>query len=235
MLAMSQAAVPVSAPDLALARLNMVEGQLRPNKVTDSRVLEAMGSVPREVFVPSTLAGVAYLDESVPLVAGRALMPPMVLAQLLQAAEIKAEDRVLDLAPATGYSTVVLASLADGVVGVEPNAVLHKAAEANVAKYAHSKAEILAGAPVEGCGVLAPFDVILINGGVEFVPEILFNQLSDGGRLVVVVRSYSPDHAVHTGQARLYRKTKGGISWTVLFDANVQPAPGFAAPRGFAF
>ena len=233
--AMSQAAVPVSAPDFALARLNMVEGQLRPNKVTDSRVLEAMGSMPRELFVPSTLAGVAYLDESVPLLAGRTLMPPMVLARLLQAAEIKVEDRVLDLAPATGYSTVVLAMLADGVVGVEPNAFLHKTAEANIAKYAHSKAEILAGAPVEGCGVLAPFDVILINGGVEFVPEILFDQLSEGGRLVVVVRSYSPDHAVHTGQARLYRKTKGGISWTVLFDANVQPAPGFAAPRGFVF
>ena len=233
--AMSQAAVLASVPDFALARYNMVEGQLRPNKVTDSRVLAAMGSVPRELFVPSTLAGVAYLDESIPLVAGRSLMPPLVLARLLQAAEVLSGDRVLDLAPATGYSTLVLAALADGVVGVEPNALLHKQAEANIAKYAHAKAEILAGAPVEGCSTHAPFDVILVNGGVEFVPEYLFSQLAEGGRLVVVMRHYSPDIAVHTGQARLYRKTEGEISWTALFDANVLPAPGFASPRGFSF
>jgi len=191
--------------------------------------------MPRELFVPSTLVDVAYLDESIPLIAGRALVSPMVLAQLMQAAEIKAGDRVLDLAPATGYSTLVLTALADGVVGVEPNALLYKEAEANIAKYARGKAEILAGAPVEGCGTHAPFDVIFVNGGVEFLPEILFAQLAEGGRLVAVMRHYSPDHAVHTGQARLYRKIKGEITWTALFDANVPPAPGFTAPRGFEF
>ena len=229
-------AVPqASLPDFALARFHMVEGQLRPNNVTDSRVLEAMGAVPREAFVPQTLTDVAYLDESLPLIAGRALVAPLVLARLIQAAEVKAGDRVLDLAPATGYSTVVLAALADGVVGVEPNALLEKDAAAHVAQLAHGKAEILAGAPVEGCGSHAPFDVIFVNGGVEFLPELLFAQLAEGGRLVAVMRSYDPDRSVHTGQARLYRKTKGEIAWTVLFDANVPPAPGFASPRGFVF
>jgi protein-L-isoaspartate(D-aspartate) O-methyltransferase len=94
---------------------------------------------------------------------------------------------------------------------------------------------MLAGAPVEMCAVRSPFDAILVNGSVEFLPEILFNQLADGGRLAAVVRGYGPAHAAHVGQARLYRKQGGEISWTPLFDANIPPAPGFSVPRGFTF
>lgn len=224
-----------AAPDFALARFNMIESQLRPNAVTDIRLIEAMRAIPRELFVPSTLVGVAYLDENIPLIAGRALMQPMVLARLIQAAEIKPGERVLDLAPATGYSTLVLAALSGSVVGVEPDALLHKEAESNVAEYAPGQARILAGAPVEGCVKYAPFDVIFVNGSVEFLPELLFDQLAEGGRLVAVVRHYGPAYAAHAGEARLYRKIKGEISWESLFDANVPPAPGFTAPRGFEF
>ncbi|MDR3450573.1 MAG: protein-L-isoaspartate O-methyltransferase [Alphaproteobacteria bacterium] len=221
--------------DFAVARFYMIEGQLRPNKVTHSGVIAAMGSLPRELFVPSTLVGMAYIDENIPLIAGRSLMQPMILARMIQEADIKPTDRVLDLAPATGYSTLVLASLAAQVVGVEPNSVLEKEAEANIAKFAGGKAEILAGAPVEGCASRAPFDVIFINGSVEFIPEILFDQLAEGGRLVAVVRGYGPAHAAHAGQARLYRKQRDEVSWVSLFDANVGVAPGFTAPRGFEF
>ncbi|MGB9154541.1 MAG: protein-L-isoaspartate O-methyltransferase [Alphaproteobacteria bacterium] len=231
-----KASVPdLSAPNFALARFNMVESQLRPNGITDLPLMEAMGRIPRELFVPFTLVGVAYLDENIPLIANRALMQPMILARLIQAAGVKPTDRILDLAPATGYSTLVLAALGEHVIGVEPDAILHKEAETNITKYAPHRAEILAGAPVEGCIAYGPFDVILVNGSVEFLPEILFDQLAEGGRLVAVMRSYGPAHAAHTGQARIYRKTKDQITWESLFDANVPPTPGFAAPRGFEF
>ena len=228
-------AAPPPAADFALARFNMVESQLRPNGVTDSRLIEAMGRIPRELFVPSTLVGVAYLDENIPLIASRTLMQPMVLAKLIQATEVKPQDRVLDLAPATGYSTLLLAAMGAHIVGVEPDSLLHKEAETNIATYAPTKAEILAGAPVEGCIAYGPFDVILINGSVEFVPEILFKQLADGGRLSVIVRHFGTANAAHTGQARLYRKKGDEVTWEALFDANVPPAPGFTSPRGFEF
>jgi protein-L-isoaspartate(D-aspartate) O-methyltransferase len=231
MIAMPQAA----APDFATARFNMVEGQLRPNKVTDLGVIEAMGSLPRELFVPSSLVGIAYVDENIPVMTGRFLIEPMILARLVQAAGIKKGDLVLDLAPATGYSTLVLAALSSNVIAVEPDALLHKEAEANGTTHAPGKIRFLAGAPVEGCISHAPFDVIFVNGSVEFLPEILFDQLAEGGRLVAVMRGYGPAHAAHTGQARLYRKEKGDIAWDYLFDANVPPAPGFSAPRGFEF
>jgi protein-L-isoaspartate(D-aspartate) O-methyltransferase len=224
-----------SVYDFSVARYNMVESQLRPNKVTDPRVIAAMGSIPRELFVPSTLVGVAYLDENVPLISGRSLMQPMVLARLIEALAVKETDRVLDLAPATGYSTLVLASIAKEVFGVEPDSLLHGEAENNIAKIAPRKAQILAGAPIEGCAVQAPFDAILVNGSVEFLPEILFNQLAEGGRLAAVVRGYGPAHVAHTGQGRLYRKIQGEVSWVSLFDANIALAPGFAAPKGFVF
>jgi protein-L-isoaspartate(D-aspartate) O-methyltransferase len=237
MIAMPQPEMPRPAipNDFAAARLNMIDGQLRPNKITDARLIDAFAEVPRELFVPSTLASVAYLDESIPLVSGRALMPPMALARLIQAAEVTSEDRVLDLAPATGYSTVILSRLAEQVTGVEPDAILHKEAESNVTKLAHGKATVRAGAPVEGCILHAPFDVIFINGNVEFLPEVITEQLAEGGRLVTVMRKYDAAHAAHTGQARLYRKRQGALSFTSLFDLNVPIAPGFHVARGFTF
>ncbi|MDR3424032.1 MAG: protein-L-isoaspartate O-methyltransferase [Alphaproteobacteria bacterium] len=224
-----------ASPDFAAARRNMVEGQLRPNNVTDSRILAAMGEIPRELFVPSTLVGVAYGDDEVPLVSGRFLMSPLVLARLMQAAEIGQGDHVLELAPATGYSTLVLAALSSSIVSVEPDALLHREAEKNSAAHAAGKVKVLAGAPVESCVSHAPFDVIFINGSVEFLPQILFDQLAEGGRLAVVVRSYGAARAAHVGQARLYRKIKGDISWIALFEAHASLAPGFAALRGFEF
>ncbi len=233
--ASSAAQIQTPSPDYSVARANMVESQLRPNGVKEPRLIAALAAAPREVFVPSTLVGVAYLDENIPLISGRSLMQPMVLAKLIQALDIKPTDRVLDLACATGYSTLVLAGLADKVVGVEPDSLLLQEAEGNMAKYAGGKATIRAGAPVEGCGVDAPFDAILVNGSVEFLPEILFSQLAEGGRLVAVMRGHDAARFAHTGQARLYRKTKGEIAWVSLFDAAVAPAPGFVGPVGFEF
>ncbi|MDD3371244.1 MAG: protein-L-isoaspartate O-methyltransferase [Alphaproteobacteria bacterium] len=217
-------------PNYEEARRNMVKNQLRPNQVTDRRILVAMGDIPREIFVPFTLVGTAYSDSDIQLIAGRAMMPPLAFARLLQAAEIGPHDRVLELAPATGYSTMVLTKLSDSVASVEPDALLHKEAEKNISSLAPGKATILAGAPVEGCIARAPFDVIFINGSVEYVPDYLFEQLAEGGRLVAVLRNALPDHI---GHANLYRKIKGEIVCSPLFEINVPPAPGFALPQRF--
>lgn len=224
-----------TALGFAEARRNMVECQLRPNGITDCRILSAMGNIPRELFVPSTHVGVAYVDENIRLISHRWLAQPLVLARLLQAAEIKSGDRVLELAPATGYSTLVLAALTSPIFCVEPDALLHEEAEKNIAAYVPGKATVFAGAPVEGCIAQAPFDVIFINGSVEFLPEFLFEQLDESGRLVVVRREHDPTGMIHTGQARLYRKAKGEIASAALFEATAPLAPGFEAPRGFEF
>lgn len=224
-----------SALDFTTIRRNMVERQLRPNKVVDPRILEAMGDIPRELFVPFTHVGVAYSDESIRLISDRHLMRPTLLARLLQAAEIKSDDRVLELAPATGYSTLVLTALSGKIFSVEPNSLLHKETEKNVSIYAPGRATVLAGAPVEGCVVHAPFDVIFINGAVEFIPDFLFSQLSEGGRLIAVIHAHDRARTAHTGQARIYRRHKGEVLWTALFEATTPLAPGFQAPRPFEF
>lgn len=205
----------------------MVNGQLRPVGVRDEHILQAMGTLPRELFVPSTLVGIAYIDDDISLISGRFLMRPAALARLLQLAEIAPNDRVLDLAPATGYSTLVIATLAAEVIGVEPDALLHKEAERNIETYAKGKAKVRAGAPVEGCMDSAPYDVIFINGSVEAVPAYLFEQLAEGGRLVAVVREYNAARTAYVGHARLYKKVGDEISFTSPFDLDVSPAPGF--------
>jgi len=231
----SDPAAVAAAPDFAAARMHMIESQLRPNKVTDPRILDIMGRLPRELFVPSNLVGVAYLDEDIPLIGTRTLMQPMVLARLIQAANVQQGEVVLDLAPATGYSTLVFAALTNSVFGVEPDATLHREAARNITTYASGRGTVLAGAPVEGCIGHAPFDVIFINGSVEVIPQLLFNQLNEGGRLIAVERQYGAGHISHTGHARLHRKVKGVMIEEELFDANIRPAPGFAAPQVFKF
>lgn len=226
-------ALQKTAPDFATARFNMVESQIRPNKVRDERVLNAMGTLPREQFVPSLMAGIAYIDEDIQVAPGRFLLEPMVLARLLEEASIKPQDRVLDIAPATGYSTVVLAMLAQEVTGVESDPTLQKQAVGNLANLQTSNASVQLGSLVDGYKGKAPYNVIIINGAVEVVPEALLGQLAEGGRLVGVVRSYGPAKAAYTGEARLYEKINGHISHRPLFDANVKLLPGFEAKKVF--
>lgn len=222
-----------ASTDFATARFHMVEGQLRPNKVTDRRILDAMGTVPREIFLQPLLAGIAYSDEDIQIAQGRYLMEPMILARLLQEASIKPDDRILDVAPATGYSTVVAAALAQEVVGVESDTALQKRGLDNIALLGIGNAGIQSGIHAEGFREKGPYNVILINGSVEIVPDALFAQLAEGGRLMAVVRHYGPGHAAHTSEARLYEKIHGAISHRGLFDANIQPLPGFQVPAVF--
>ncbi len=225
---MKEAIIPC---DFAAARRYMVEGQLRPCGISDSRLLAAMNAVPREIFVPFTHVGVAYIDDDIRLISNRYLMRPLTLARLLQAAQIGPTDRVLELAPATGYSTLVLTKLAASVLAVEPDSLLHSEAEKNVAALAPGKAIVLAGAPIEGCAAQGPFDVIFINGIVESVPTYLYDHLDEGGRLVAIV---GPENA-KVGEARLCTKNADTVSCVPLFETAAFPAPGFFTPKGFEF
>jgi protein-L-isoaspartate(D-aspartate) O-methyltransferase len=222
-------------PDFSAARLNMVDSQLRPNKVTDRRILDAMETLPRERFVPPALAGIAYKDEDLQIAPGRFLMEPMILGRLLQEAAIKATDKVLDIAPASGYSTAVIAALAKEVTGVESDPSLITQAVGNLAALEIRNAEMQLGPLKDGWTHKAPYDVILINGSVDAVPDALFAQLAEGGRLMAVIRQWGPAQAAHISEARLHEKIHGAISHRGLFDANIKPLPGFQAPAKFHF
>lgn len=208
----------------------MVESQLRTNKVTDTRILEAFETVPRERFLPEGRSGVAYIDEDLPVAPGRYLMEPMILARLLQAAEIAPGDIVLDIGCASGYSCAVLARLADTVVALEADEALSQQAETALQDLVIDNAVVVQGDLTQGYAKQAPYNVILLGGAVAAVPEAIVSQLAEGGRLVAVLR---PEPQI--GQAVLIRKAAGTTSHRVLFDASTPLLPGFAAPKRFVF
>jgi protein-L-isoaspartate(D-aspartate) O-methyltransferase len=215
--------------DYAAARRNMVETQLRPNKVTNEALLDALGAVPRERFVPEALRGIAYVDEDIPLAGGRCLMEPMALARLLQLAEVRPGDAVLDIGCGTGYTAAVLARLARSVVAIECDKELATRATATLADLGATNVTVLEGELGQGAPRQAPFDVIFIEGSVDAVPAPIVEQLADRGRLVTVVRQQG------IGRATLMARLGGGVSSRVAFDAAVPPLPGFEAQPSFVF
>jgi protein-L-isoaspartate(D-aspartate) O-methyltransferase len=218
--------------DFVAARRMMVDGQVRTADITDQRIVAAMLELPRERFVPERNASLAYLDLDVPLSVGtpaRRLIKPMVLAKLVQAAEIGPQDRVLDLACGTGYSTAVLARLASHVVALEEDATLVRHARENLAWVGATNTEVVTGPLPEGWPGGAPYDVILINGSAEIVPERLTRQLKEGGRLLAVVGRPPASKAMR------YLVSGGWASSLPVFDAAAPPLPGFAEPPAFVF
>lgn len=218
--------------DYAVQRRNMVESQLRPNKVTDERILVAMEQLPREAFVPAGTAAASYLDEDIPIGNGRFLMEPMLQARLLQAAGITDTDKVLEIGCATGYGTALLASLARDVVATDTDSNLLAAATANLRRLG-LKAQFTASPFERGLPEMQPYDVIMVNGAVAEVPAGWAAQLNDNGRLLVILRA---DNGVtQTGVARLYRKLAGQFTWIPLFDAQTPYLPGMAPRPQFVF
>ncbi|MSP67431.1 MAG: protein-L-isoaspartate O-methyltransferase [Alphaproteobacteria bacterium] len=213
-----------------IARQNMVSGQLRTNRVTDAGVLAAMGSMPREQYVADPFKGVAYVDEDVPLGGGRYLMEPMVFGRLLQAAAIRDSDVVLDVGAATGYSSAVIARCAAAVVALESDAALAARARGLLADGGVDNAVVVEGGLAAGHPSQAPYDVIVIEGSVEAVPDGLTRQLAEGGRLVAVVGS-----AGAVGKATLMLNAGGVVSGRVLFEAAIEPLSGFARAPAFVF
>jgi protein-L-isoaspartate(D-aspartate) O-methyltransferase len=215
--------------DYVTARKAMVDSQLLPNKLLDERLTAAMGRVPRERFVPKALQGIAYVDEDIPLGEGRFLMEPLILARLLQAADIEADDTVLDVGCMTGYAAAVMAELAGTVVALErdPDLVARATdilADLDVTNVAVVEADLAEGLPDQG-----PYDVILVEGAVAETPGALTDQLAEGGRMLLVVRDGD------VGVAHLLTRRGGVIGRRALFDAATPILPGFEKTKSFVF
>lgn len=215
--------------DFELARDLMIDGQLKPNQVNDPRILDAFRVVPRELFVPSSLKGVAYVDEDIEVAPGRYLLEPLVLARMIQAANPTARDVALDVASGTGYSAAVLAQLAGAVVALEEDQELADRATGTLLDLRYDSVVVVKSPLTQGWAEQAPYDVIVINGMVEDVPQALLDQLNENGRLVAV------ENMRGVGKAMLYIKEGGIIGRRELFDAASPLLPGFVKPRGFVF
>ncbi len=216
--------------DFPALRTKMVDGQVRPNDVTDLRIIDAMGDVAREDFVPEDQKPLAYLDRDLPLSEGRAarvLIQPMVLARLLQYAAIGPNDKVLEVGSATGYGAAVLGRLAGSVVALEQDADLAAIARRQLAGLAN--VAVVETSLVKGVQDAAPFDVIVFNGAVVAFPEVIAHQLAKGGRLLVV------EGEGNAAKAKLYTRGDADVSGRTLFNASVPVLPGFQAAETFAF
>ena len=215
--------------DTATARRNMVDGQVRTADVTNLDLIAAMLAVPRERFVPPALTEQAYLDGDISIGAGRALLKPIVLAKLIQAAAVEDQDHVLDVACGTGYSSAVLGRLAGSVVALEEDPELARQAQNNLAATGAGDVTVATAPLSEGWPKAAPYDLIFLNGAIEIVPETLGRQLRSDGRLVAVF-GHGP-----AAKAMIYHLIEGQLVSRPLFDATAPLLPGFAAPQKFVF
>jgi protein-L-isoaspartate(D-aspartate) O-methyltransferase len=212
------------------ARTHMIDSQIRPNKVTDERVLGAFAKIRRELFVPEHLRQVAYIDEDLPLGGGRYLMEPMVVARLLQAAEIERTDTALIVGAGTGYEAALISLIARNVVALEEDPGLARRARTALVEHAIAAVSIVEGAFPQGHPSRAPYEVILFGGAVAEVPLEISSQLAEGGRLLAVIK---PGGTI--GRATLMTRTGGILARRVIFDAATPLLPGFLPKPAFVF
>ncbi|MEP9351337.1 protein-L-isoaspartate O-methyltransferase [Xanthobacter sp. KR7-225] len=221
--------------DFAELRRGMVDGQVRTNDVTDHRIIAAMLEIPRERFVPANLKSLAYIDDDLQIraagagAAPRYLVEPMILARLVQLADIEPGEHVLDVGAGTGYSSALLSRLAQQVVALEEDPDLAAAATATLADLGVDNVAVMQGPLSAGWAPEAPYDCILLNGAVDAVPAALFAQLKAGGRLITVVGRGG------AGRASVFTKVAGQPSERIAFNAAVPPLPGFEAAPRFVF
>jgi protein-L-isoaspartate(D-aspartate) O-methyltransferase len=204
--------------DFERARRVMVDNQLRTAGITDRRLLGAMGEVPRETFVPEVRRGLAYIDEPIPVRGARKLGAPAPFAKLVQLAEVDHTDHVLDLGCGTGYSAAVLAQLGDTVVAVETDPALASTARSSLAAIGATNVTVAEGAIETAGKAKGPYDVIVIEGVVESVPDALFSQLKPEGRIVALIGG-----AGRPAVAHLFARSGKGIASRAAFDAKLPP------------
>jgi len=216
--------------DYAAARRNMVDCQILTNRVTDERIIEVMGDLPRETFVPKSRQGIAYIDEALALGDGRYVMEPMIIARLMQELNLKSSDVALCIGCGSGYAVAALAGIVNTVVAVEANANMALHASKTLSGLGIDNVVVVEGELSDGYVKQAPYDVIFFDGAVNDVPKTILDQLADNGRAAVVVES-----AGGIGRGRLYLRTGTSISGRDLFDAGTPVLPGFEADAVFSF
>lgn len=215
--------------DFARAREAMVDCQVRPSDVTRYPIIRAMLTVPRERFVPDALKPVAYLGEHVPLSQGRVVLDPRVFSKMLDAIAIGPNDLVLDIGCGLGYSTAVIAAMAEAVIAVEEDDSMAVEAEAALAALGVDNALVETGPLAAGAPQHGHYDAVVIEGGIEATPPAIADQLKLGGRIIAIFMDGA------SGQARLGVKTPHGLGWRRVFDATAPVLPGFAKAKAFEF
>jgi protein-L-isoaspartate(D-aspartate) O-methyltransferase len=217
--------------DHAVARRNMVDSQIRPSGITDLKLIEALGRIPREAFLPRSEQGLAYMGGEIEVAAGRVLSAPLTIARLIQLADIQPSDVVLHVGAGGGYGSALLAQLASTVVALDSDAALVESANRVLTELGILNVVILQSDMVNGYPKQAPYDVIVIEGLVSDVPESLLSQLAEGGRLAALVSA----KAGKLGRGTVFVKQKGSFGHRELFDAAATPLPGFEAKADFIF
>lgn len=213
--------------DFATRRTMMVDTQVRPSDVTKFPIIEAMLAVPREVYVPRDRREAAYVGENLVLSPRRVVLEPRTLAKLLDALDIQPNEIVLDLGCGLGYSTAVIARLAEAVIAVEEDAALAAEAEKTLSQEGVDNAVVVAGPLAAGCAKHGPYDIITLQGAIEILPDALAAQLKEGGRIGCVFMEGA------LGVARIGYKVDGVITWRFVFNAAAPVLPGFEARPGF--
>ncbi len=216
--------------DYKAARKAMVDSQVRPNDVTDYRLLDALETIPKEQFLPIEQRPQAYIEKEIGYAPGRAHLAARDMAKLITALDVRAGELVLDVACGSGYSTAVLAQLGEMVVAVESDEGLVTTAEEILASIDTGNAAVITGDPVAGAAKQGPFNVIYVGGVIEAAPEVLFKQLAENGRLGAFL------YADGVANGVVFHKTPGGISRTTHFTASARAVvPGFEKAKEFVF
>ena len=213
--------------DFEARRRTMVDTQVRPSDVTRFPIIDAMLTVPRENFVPDAYRETAYIGEHIPLSRDRVVLEPRLLAMILDALDLTGDDLVLDLGSAYGYSAAVIAHIAQAVIAVEEDEDLASESQTLLSDYGADNVIVEQGIMAEGAAEHAPFDVIIVEGGVETVPQALTDQLKEGGRMAAVFCEGA------LGTLKIGHRHNGKMTWREEFNAGVPVMPGFARERAF--
>ncbi|SPH24703.1 Protein-L-isoaspartate O-methyltransferase [Defluviimonas aquaemixtae] len=213
--------------DFAQRRTMMVDTQVRPSDVTKFPIIEAMLSVPREAFVPAQRREAAYVGGDVDLGGGRVMLEARTLAKMLDALDIGPEDVVLDIGCGLGYSAAVMALLAEAVVAVEEDPDLAAQAQARLSAEGVDSAAVIEAPLSQGAAKHGPYDVIVVEGAAEVVPDAILAQLKEGGRIACLLMEGA------LGACQVGRKIDGRVSWRFAFNATAPVLPGFERERGF--
>ncbi|MCV6585221.1 MAG: protein-L-isoaspartate O-methyltransferase [Marinibacterium sp.] len=215
-------------PDFAERRRMMVDTQVRPQDVTKFPIIDAMLSVPREIFVPDAQREAAYAGQHVELGDGRVVLDARTLAKMLDALAFSGDELVLDVGAGLGYSSAVVARMAEAVVALEENESWAEDLPELLSDAGADNVIVQTGVLAEGAAEHGPFDVILVQGGVGDLPAALINQLKTGGRIACLFMEGA------LGVVRVGYKLKDGMSWRFEFNAEAPVLPGFEAKANFS-